>query len=147
MATSIQFKKRVSTGIGSTPRTGLLVQVAPDGSPHIEYDGNELGPIAARTTIPLARQGDTVLLVFEQGDPRRPIITGIVRDRFDKSYPQRLTMTAKEIRLEAADEVNIRCGESSLILRKDGKTVLKGKEVLSRASRTNRIKGATVQIN
>jgi hypothetical protein len=33
------------------------------------------------------------------------------------------------------------------MLRKDGKTVLKGREVLSRASRTNRVKGATVQIN
>jgi hypothetical protein len=125
----------------------VLVDIGPDGSPIIEYGGNELGPIPARTAISSASRGDTVLLVFDQGDPTRPIIIGIVRDRFEKGFPQRLNMAAKEILLEGAEEVCLRCGESSLTLRKDGKTLLKGREVLSRASRTNRVKGATVQIN
>jgi hypothetical protein len=147
MAASIQQQVRTLWRTGCVPQTGLLVEVGADGSPRVEYSGNELGPIAARTTIPSARKGDTVLLVFDQGDPARPIIIGIVRDRFEKSFPNRLRMAAKEIVLEGADEVSLRCGESSLTLRKDGKTVLKGNEVVSRASRTNRIRGATVQIN
>jgi hypothetical protein len=85
--------------------------------------------------------------VFDRGDPTRPIIVGIVRDRFDAKLPQRLQIAAKEVVMEGAEEVSFRCGESSLTLRKDGKTVLKGRELLSRASRTNRIQGATVQIN
>ena len=133
--------------MGGITQTGVLVDVGVDGAPTVEYNGNELGPIPARTAIPLARRGDIVLLVFDGGDPTLPIIIGIVRDRFDKSQPQQLKIAAKEILVEGAEEVTLRCGESSLTLRKDGKTVLKGNEVLSRASRTNRIKGATVKIN
>src|SRR3954465_9355978 len=35
--------------------------------------------VVARTTVPLMRNhvGSTVVLVFEQGDPRRPIIIGV----------------------------------------------------------------------
>ena len=147
MATSIQQRMRTLRQTRRYPQTGLLVDVGADGSAKVDYCGNDLGPIAARMAIPSARKGDTVLLVFDQGDPARPIIIGIVRDRFEKSYPNRLRMAAREIVLEGADEVSLRCGESSLTLRKDGKTVLKGNEVISRASRTNRIRGATVQIN
>jgi hypothetical protein len=147
MDTSIQKTARTPWRTGSIPQIGLLVDVGTDGSPIVEYSGNDLGPIPARTVIPMGRQGDTVLLVFDQGDPTRPIIIGIVHDRFETSQAQRLKMAASEILLEGEEEISLRCGESSLTLRKDGKTVLKGREVLSRAARTNRIKGATVQIN
>jgi hypothetical protein len=147
MATLIQRQLRTLGRTGCVPQTGLLVDVGADGSPRVEYSGNQFGPIGAKTAIPSARKGDTVLLVFDQGDPARPIIIGVVRDHFEKGFPSRLRMAAKEIVLEGAEEVILRCGESSLTLRKDGKTVLKGNEVVSRASRTNRIRGATVQIN
>lgn len=130
-----------------SPETGVLVEIGADGSPIVDYNGNTLGPIAARTVIASAVQGDTVLLLFDQGDPARPIIIGVVRDTFEQSFPRRLKLAAREILIEAADEVSLRSGDSSLTLRRDGKAVLKGKDVVSRASRTNRIKGATVQIN
>jgi hypothetical protein len=147
METTIPGGQSILWRAGGIPQIGMLVDIGSDGSPIVEFGGNELGPIPARTAIPSAIHGDTVLLVFDQGDPTRPIIIGIVRDRFEKCFPQRLKMAAKEILLEGTEEVSLRCGESSLTLRKDGKTVLKGKEVLTRASRTNRVKGATVQIN
>jgi hypothetical protein len=147
METMIQDKQNTPRRAGGMAQTGVLVDIGADGTPIVEYGSHDLGPISARTAIPSASRGDTVLLVFDQGDPTRPIIIGIVRDRFEKYFPQRLKMAAKEILLEGAEEVSLRCGESSLTLRKDGKAVLKGREVLSRASRTNRIKGATVQIN
>jgi hypothetical protein len=136
-----------SVPVINSPQTGVLVRVEADGSPLVEYGDSGLGPVPARTLIPSASAGDSVLLVFDRGDPARPIIVGIVRDRFEAKLPQRLQITAKEVVMEGAEEISFRCGESSLTLRKDGKTVLKGRELLSRASRTNRIKGATVQIN
>jgi hypothetical protein len=131
----------------TAPQVGTLVSVSAEGVPLVEFGENELGPIPARTTIPSARPGERVLLLFEQRDPRRPIIVGVVRDRLEPDPSRQLKMEAKQIVLEGAEELILRCGESSLTLRNDGKTVLKGRELLSRASRTNRIKGATVQIN
>src|SRR5437867_3357778 len=147
METTIQARRSNLRRLRTIPETGVLVDIGNDGSPIVDFDGNELGPIAARTAIPVAGRGDTVLLVFDQGDPTRPIIIGIVRDTFEKTSPQQLKIVAKEIFIEGAEEVSLRSGDSSLTLRKDGKAVLKGKEVLSRAARTNRIKGATVKIN
>jgi hypothetical protein len=49
--------------------------------------------------------------------------------------------------LSAYSELHLVCGESSLTLRKDGKVVINGRHVLSRAKVVNRIKGGSVQIN
>jgi len=128
-------------------RIGVVVAIAGDGSPRVEYSGNELGPLPARTIIQSARPGDPVLLIFEKGHPTCPIILGIVRDRFETSPVDRLYLDAKEIILQAVHSLSLRCGDSSLTLRRDGKAIVKGSDVVSRASRTNRIKGATVKIN
>jgi hypothetical protein len=49
--------------------------------------------------------------------------------------------------LEAQEEIVLKCGEGSITLRKDGKIIIKGTHLLSRASGPNRIKGGSVQIN
>lgn len=49
--------------------------------------------------------------------------------------------------IEAAEELTLKCGDASLDLRKDGKLMIRGKDVLTRAKRTQRIKGGTVAIN
>jgi hypothetical protein len=48
---------------------------------------------------------------------------------------------------DAKDEIQLRCGKSSVTLRKDGKIEIKGTQIVSRASGVNRIKGASVAIN
>jgi hypothetical protein len=57
------------------------------------------------------------------------------------------TAPEQERRIEAADELELRCGEASLLLRSDGKVLLRGRDVTSRASRSNKIRGANVEIN
>lgn len=49
--------------------------------------------------------------------------------------------------LEAGEALELRCGGSAITLTKDGKVVIRGQDVTSRARRGNKIKGATVQIN
>jgi hypothetical protein len=49
--------------------------------------------------------------------------------------------------IEGRDEVVLRCGQGSITLRADGKIVIKGTQLVSRASDTNKIRGASVQIN
>ncbi len=53
----------------------------------------------------------------------------------------------RTINLEADEEITLRCGKASIQLLKDGSLRIRGKEVLSRASGTNRIRGGNVQIN
>ncbi len=49
--------------------------------------------------------------------------------------------------IEAGDELVLKCGQSSLTLKEDGRITLRGKQVLSRADGQNRVQGASVQLN
>ena len=56
-------------------------------------------------------------------------------------------LDGKHLLIEAEDEIELRCGKGSITIRKDGKIVVKGTHILSRASGPHRIKGGNVSIN
>ncbi len=70
-----------------TPRVGWLVGMNEVGLPLVDFHGNPAGPCVARRTVslepePLQRavahhQG--VVLLFENGDPRLPLIIGVLQ--------------------------------------------------------------------
>jgi hypothetical protein len=99
-----------------------------------------------------------VLVVFEAGDPEKPIILGLVADPLDEliafdghseltEEPKDIVFDGRRMTIEAHEEIVLKCGEGSITLRKDGKIIIKGTHLLSRASGPNRIKGGSVQIN
>lgn len=97
-----------------------------------------------------------VLLAFEDNDPLRPIVVGLVHDTLDASRaelhvdpraPKSARLDGRTVCLEAKETVTLRCGQASIQLKKDGKVVIKGVSIVNRASRTNKIKGASVSIN
>jgi hypothetical protein len=103
-------------------------------------------------------RGRDVLLIFEAGDPGRPIIVGLMEDPIDSlvamessrqshAEPREILLDGKRITIEAEEEVVLKCGTGSITLRKDGKIVIKGTHLLSRSSGPNRIKGGSVNIN
>ena len=49
--------------------------------------------------------------------------------------------------LEAKRRLTLKCGDGSITIREDGKILIKGKDLVSHATRMNRIKGGAVQIN
>jgi hypothetical protein len=49
--------------------------------------------------------------------------------------------------LQATDELTLRVGDGSITIRKDGRILIKGKDLVSHAQRMNRIKGGAVSIN
>lgn len=53
----------------------------------------------------------------------------------------------RKVVLHADCEILIECGASSIMLRKDGKIILKGTEIVSRASGRHKIRGASIEIN
>jgi len=54
---------------------------------------------------------------------------------------------SRVLNLDAQEEINLRCGKSEITLRKNGKIVVKGVEIISRAVTKNKIRGASVLIN
>jgi hypothetical protein len=53
----------------------------------------------------------------------------------------------KRVVIEALDEIVLRCGQASITLRRNGRIVIRGTYIETRAIGTNRIKGGNVQIN
>jgi hypothetical protein len=131
----------------TAPTVGQIVRVSPNGEILVDYPGNEAGPIRARMTLgALERTAKSVLLVFENGDPRLPIIVGMIRDRAVELSVAH-TDPGDEFVLEARKNILLVCGKSSIRLQKDGRIILKGVKILSRASESNKIRGASVEIN
>ncbi|WP_431261983.1 DUF6484 domain-containing protein [Roseateles chitinivorans] len=60
---------------------------------------------------------------------------------------QSVTVDGERVVLNGAKQVELRCGEASIVLTAAGKILIKGTYVLSRSSGANRIKGAFVDIN
>jgi hypothetical protein len=87
--------------------------------------------------------------MFEDGDPRRPIILGFVQSHASQPTPQstEVSVDGEQVTLTAEKEVVLRCGHASITLTRAGKILIRGKYVLSRSSGVNRIKGGSVQIN
>jgi hypothetical protein len=112
--------------------------------------------VGARTTVPLLRQntGASVVVVFEGGDVRQPIVLGLLQHSRAASpaaaVPAALVSAQvddQRIVLSAEREITLQCGEASITLTRAGKVLIKGTYVLSRSSGYNKIKGAAVDIN
>lgn len=131
---------------------GCLAAVDPERGPLVDFPGNSAGPVDARLLVAVDSSAlqaavetrQPVALVFEGGDPSRPLIVGFVQP---PGAPREARIDGKRVVLTGSEEVELRCGEASISLRKDGKLVIRGAYVETRAKGTNRIKGGSVQIN
>jgi len=65
--------------------------------------------------------------------------------RTDESNNARIT--GKRILIEAGEELQIKCGDAMILINRNGKIVVKGESITSRARGVNKIKGAAVAIN
>jgi len=145
------------------PRIGRLASPGPAGEILVEYDGRtrvarSVSGVSRSELIKPENRGRDVLLLFEVGDPNRPIIIGLMEDPLERLVSMEIPQTTakkmndvvvdgKRVTLEAEEEVVLKCGPGSITLRKDGKIIIKGTHLLSRSSGPNRIKGGSVNIN
>ena len=141
---------------GLIPAVGELIGLADEGATALVIDPRAEMPMAhcARTTVDLrgVHIGQPVLLVFERGDPARPIVVGVVRGRAgwpEADPPGQVEVDADGERLHvtAKEELVLRCGKASITLTRAGKVVIAGTYLSSRSSGVNRIKGGSVQLN
>ncbi len=151
-------------------KVGRLVDGSRPEGLVVEFDGNTNGPLAARSVVSpeeaTIREAVTnrqpVLLLFENGDPRLPIVValfpanpgaalfGALLDPSRAVLPTKPTearIDGKRVVLEGKDEVVLKCGDASITLKRDGKLILRGAYVETQATGVNRIKGGSVKIN
>ena len=144
--------ERVTDEVRQQPLIGRIAVVTEASDVFVLYPvGSTDPPVAARISVDvsLADVGREAVLVFEDGNPFRPVVVGLLPPLLSKSgeCAIRIEAGADRLVLEAETEVVLRCGEASITLTRDGRVTIRGASLLSRSSGPNRIKGASVQIN
>jgi hypothetical protein len=146
---------------GLTPRLdgvviGVLVGLNENRQPLVVFPANpQENAVPARTTAQLHPDdiGKEVALLFEQGDPRYPLVIGriqrpaTVASQASTETPVEVAMDDEHLVLSAKQSITLKCGKASITLTKAGKVLLRGTYLLSRSSGVNRIKGGSVQLN
>jgi hypothetical protein len=134
---------------------GVLLGFTAEGAPLVIFPGNRAeAAIAARATCVLAPGdvGRELALLFESGDPARPLVIGRVL-RPENVEPAAASRTVEVVRdgerleLTAEREIVLRCGKASITLTRAGKVLIRGAYVSSYSTGANRIKGGSVHLN
>ena len=157
--------------VGASVRVGSLAPGCKANALLVEFQGSSAGPVPARSLVALdeatigqaLRSRQPVVLLFENEDPRLPIIIGLLpatpgaallgsllQAPTSAGAPARRTearVDGKRVVIEGEHEVVLRCGEASITLRRDGKVVLRGAYIETTAKGLNRIRGGSVKIN
>lgn len=148
----------------TSPIIGVLEGITEENVPLVSFKGSR-GHLKAKSAL---NQGDcedinsfpvNVLIVFDENDASKPVVSALIRDTLypiGEKSPSREQRTQKNfeanidgktVSLTARDEIKLACGKSSILLRKDGKVIIKGANLVSRSSASNKIKGGNVSIN
>lgn len=135
---------------------GELIAITDGGcTPLVRYPRQPgTAALAARSVVDLHAPhiGRGVVLMFEEGNPARPIVMGVLQDgasaTLDQSPGQvEVDADGERMIVSAKEQLVLRCGNASITLTKAGKVLIQGNYVLSRSSGVNRIKGGSVQLN
>lgn len=133
---------------------GVLMGFSEKGMPLVAFPGNQSDTgIAAHSTTTFKSDdiGCQVALLFEGGDPQRPIVIGRIRIPEQIVQPQQknvmLELDGEHLEFNAEKEIVLRCGKASITLTKAGKIIIRGEYLLSRSSGVNHIKGGSIQLN
>lgn len=137
--------------MASTPVVAHVVNVDEAGCAWLRIRGID-EPVRARCAVASAALpprdqvvGAEVVVVLEDGDAGRPIIMGFVRESLWGHAASATTLPT--VLIEGSDEVALRCGKASISLAADGRIVIKGTRLTSRATEANKVRGAVVLIN
>lgn len=127
---------------------------APPGPP---VTARVLGALDDATLARAAREKAEAVLLFEAGDPGRPLLVGLLRSETPlvdallagplPAGEKIARVDGKRVVVEGKDEVVLQCGKASLTLRRDGGVILRGVNVVTQADQIHKIRGGKVQVN
>lgn len=134
---------------------GKVVTCDASGAVTVDYPDNPNDcPLLAASVVVISEDdiNKDVALMFEAGNPQRPVIMGQLQHspvQVENNQPEAVNvqLDGKRLTFTAEQEIVLRCGEASITLTRAGKVIIRGEYLLSRSTGTNRIKGGSVQIN
>jgi hypothetical protein len=152
---------------------GQLVGVDDQGAAQVDWPGNRRGPMAARTLVqfdaaPSASDPPVPVLLVFVGDEAVPVIVGVLQpsvlravsapevapevapthaDHPASESPITVSLDGRTVSLQAAERLELRCGDSAIVMTADGHVTIRGANLVSRATETNKIRGGAVLIN
>jgi hypothetical protein len=128
----------------------------------VDFPGNPHGPTLARSTVPsreVARACEDgahpeVMLLFEAERSDRPVILGLIApapapEPKPEAKPNELRealVDGRRVVLDAKDELVLKCGKALIVMRRNGRVVVRGTHIETDSEGVNRIKGGSVQV-
>ena len=145
--------QRISAAAPAGVTIGFIADLDLDGCPRVIVPGGDDTPLRARAlcVVQAAERGRQCALMFENADPRQPLILGLLQHPVLSLYSPdgdvAVQRNGEELVLQAETAIELRCGDASLRLSADGRVELRGATVISHATGLNRIRGASIKLN
>jgi hypothetical protein len=131
--------------VGWEPNQGILIEVSGSKSPVLAQSLVELTELQLARAVSVRQP---VLVTFEDGNLQKPVILGLLAAIPARAVaPPSAPENDEKLVLHSRESIELRCGDASLTLRKDGKVVLRGTNVISRSTGENRVTGASLHFN
>jgi hypothetical protein len=128
---------------------GIFLGFGGDG-PLVVFPGNPKEtalPARSLATLTSEMVGSEMALLFEGGDPLKPLIVGRIVEPAMRSSAPEVLRDGERVRIIGQERIELRCGDASILMEKDGRITIRGTYVTSQASATNRIKGGSIDLN
>jgi hypothetical protein len=140
---------------GALTRGKLVGFLEEQHTPLVLFDGQPgtaAVPAASVVDLHEAHVGRQVALMFEQGDPARPVVMGVLRGEPGWPLDERpgqveVVADGERLIVSAREQLVLECGKASITLTRAGKIIIHGTYVSSRSSGLMRIKGGSIQLN
>lgn len=118
--------------------------------PLVVFAGNPKDhAVTARSLVPLGSEdaGAEVALLFEDGDRERPLIIGRIVDPGSTEDTATVIRDGEQVSITGRERIELRVGKASIVMEKDGHITIRGSNLVSHASASNRIRGGSVNLN
>jgi hypothetical protein len=129
---------------------GIFLGFDDAASPLVVFPGNPTDtalPARSLTGLTAGMVGSEVALLFEAGDPLKPLIVGRIVAPAKASIAPEVVRDGERTCITGKQRIELRCGKASILMEKDGRITIRGTYVTSHASATNRIRGGSIDLN
>ena len=129
---------------------GAFLGFGEESAPLVVFAGSpEETALLARSLCELSSDmiGQEVALLFEEGNPRKPLIVGRIVDPVRPAASVHVVQDGNHVRISAEDRLELRCGKATIIMDSDGRITIRGGHITSHASGAQRIRGGSINLN
>lgn len=129
---------------------GVFLGFNDEASPLVVFPGNPQEtalPARSLTELTSDMVGSEVALLFQGGDPAKPLIVGRIVEPARKAAAPQVVRDGELVRIIGDERIELRCGKATILMEKDGRITIRGTYVTSQASAANRIRGGSIDLN